>query len=204
MNGAVAFRDGAHTRVGSGRMLRYRRPAYGHDGEGTVRLIVSVVGYILVQRDVPVGPGETHTLTIPLAEGTGTYTETVTVTSDLFRPAQPGVAAQQVLGSADIQNLRGVLADDPLRAVQVLPGVATGDATQARFMLVWLKRFVDNDARYEQFLCPNPSGTAISEYRSTCPYGGGTTPTTNPGGTTTTTAPPPSCYWWQWWCWLGF
>jgi predicted dienelactone hydrolase len=80
----------------------------------------------------------------------------------------------------------------------------TSNTTIAKYSVSWLKRFVDNDTRYEQFLCPNPSGTAISEYRSTCPYGGGTTPTTTPGGTTTTTAPPSSCYWWQWWCWLGF
>jgi N-acyl-D-aspartate/D-glutamate deacylase len=29
VNGAVAYRDGVHTGIGSGRMLRYRRPAYG-------------------------------------------------------------------------------------------------------------------------------------------------------------------------------
>jgi len=33
----------------------------------------------------------------------------------------------------------------------------------------WLKRFVDDDTRYDQFLCPPPSSTAISQYRSTCP-----------------------------------
>jgi predicted dienelactone hydrolase len=33
----------------------------------------------------------------------------------------------------------------------------------------WLKRFVDNDTRYDQFICPGPSGTAISDYRSSCP-----------------------------------
>ena len=53
--------------------------------------------------------------------------------ADRFRPAEPAVAAQQVLGSADIQNLRGVLADDPLRAVQVLPGVTTGDDLRSEF-----------------------------------------------------------------------
>ena len=37
------------------------------------------------------------------------------------------------LGSGDIQNLRGVVADDPVRAVQALPGVATGDDFQAEF-----------------------------------------------------------------------
>lgn len=100
---------------------------------GPQRLYVSVVGYILVRRAVTVRPGGTVDMTIPLTEGTGTYTETVTVAADRFRAAEPGVASQQVLGSADIQNLRGVLADDPLRAVQVLPGVATGDDLRSEF-----------------------------------------------------------------------
>ncbi len=100
---------------------------------GQRRLYVSVVGYILVQREVQIGAGQTLDILIPLSEGTGTYTETVTVTGDTFRAAEPAVVAQQVLGSADIQNLRGVLADDPLRAVQVLPGVATGDDLRSEF-----------------------------------------------------------------------
>ena len=33
----------------------------------------------------------------------------------------------------------------------------------------WLKRFVDNDTRYDQFICPGPSSSSISDYRSTCP-----------------------------------
>lgn len=100
---------------------------------GPQRLYVSIVGYILVRRELTVPRGGTADVTIPLSEGTGTYTETVTVAADRFRPAEPGVASQQVLGSADIQNLRGVLADDPLRAVQVLPGVATGDDLRSEF-----------------------------------------------------------------------
>jgi CarboxypepD_reg-like domain/TonB-dependent Receptor Plug Domain len=100
---------------------------------GMRRLFVSVVGYILVRRDVQVLAGTTLDITIPLSEGTGTYTEAVTVAADRFRESEPAVASQQVLGSADIQNLRGVLADDPLRAVQVLPGVATGDDFRSEF-----------------------------------------------------------------------
>ena len=100
---------------------------------GPHKLYVSVVGYILVRRDIQVPAGAVVDITIPLSEGTGTYTETVTVAADTFRTADPGVAAQQVLGSADIQNLRGVLADDPLRAVQVLPGVAAADDLRSEF-----------------------------------------------------------------------
>ena len=100
---------------------------------GPHRLYISVVGYILVRREIAVPEGKTLELTIPLSEGTGTYTESVTVAADRFRAPEPGVASQQMLGSADIQNLRGVLADDPLRAVQVLPGVAAADDLRSEF-----------------------------------------------------------------------
>ena len=43
------------------------------------------------------------------------------------------------------------------------------DTTTAKYMISWLKRYVDNDTRYEQFICPAPSGLAISDYRDTCP-----------------------------------
>jgi predicted dienelactone hydrolase len=39
----------------------------------------------------------------------------------------------------------------------------------ARMMVSWLKAFVDNDTRYVQFLCAGPTGTAVQEYRNTCP-----------------------------------
>jgi predicted dienelactone hydrolase len=42
----------------------------------------------------------------------------------------------------------------------------TPTAVQA---VAWLKRFVDNDTRYDQFICPGPSSSSISDYRSTCP-----------------------------------
>ena len=99
---------------------------------GTRRLRGSVVGYSVAERPVTVAAGEVVEATIPLAGGTG-YSEAVTVSADRFRQADPGAPAQQVLGSADIQNLRGVLTDDPLRAVQVLPGVATGDDLRSEF-----------------------------------------------------------------------
>ncbi|MER6507348.1 alpha/beta hydrolase [Nonomuraea sp. NPDC001636] len=43
------------------------------------------------------------------------------------------------------------------------------NTTMAKSMVAWLKRFVDDDTRYDQFLCPAPRGTAIEEYRDTCP-----------------------------------
>lgn len=48
----------------------------------------------------------------------------------------------------------------------------TSNTTVAKYMISWLKRFVDNDTRYEQFLCPAPDDRAIEEYRDTCPHAG--------------------------------
>ena len=46
----------------------------------------------------------------------------------------------------------------------------TSNTTQAKFFITWMKRYVDNDTRYEQFMCPNPgTSSTISQYRDTCP-----------------------------------
>nr|WP_250033488.1 dienelactone hydrolase family protein [Actinoplanes maris] len=47
----------------------------------------------------------------------------------------------------------------------------SSNTTIAQYSISWLKRFVDNDVRYDQFLCPAPRvSTSISDYRDTCPH----------------------------------
>ncbi|MDU0294007.1 alpha/beta hydrolase [Saccharothrix longispora] len=47
----------------------------------------------------------------------------------------------------------------------------SSNTTIAKYSIAWLKRFIDNDTRYEQFLCPAPGrSTQISDYRDTCPH----------------------------------
>jgi predicted dienelactone hydrolase len=49
----------------------------------------------------------------------------------------------------------------------------SSNTTIAKYTLSWLKRFIDNDTRYEQFLCPIPgTSTTISDYRGNCPHAG--------------------------------
>ncbi|WP_304455844.1 alpha/beta hydrolase [Nocardiopsis sp. YSL2] len=52
--------------------------------------------------------------------------------------------------------------------------VPTSSNTEiARNSIAWLKVFVDEDDRYEQFLCPAPSAgwfSPYSDYRDSCPY----------------------------------
>lgn len=102
---------------------------------GTAVLTVSVVGYLRTTRDVAVASHETTDLTIPLTEGTGSYTESVRVTGERFPRTETGVPTEQTLGSADLQNLKSTLADDPMRAVQSLPGVASSDDFKSEFSI---------------------------------------------------------------------
>jgi dienelactone hydrolase len=47
-------------------------------------------------------------------------------------------------------------------------GTTSNDA-QALSSIAWYKRYVDNDTRYDQFLCPGPSGANVEQYLQTCP-----------------------------------
>ena len=100
---------------------------------GSQTLVVSVVGFGLVRREVMVTSGQTSDLTIPVAGGASTYVEEVTVAASTFPEAEPAVSSQSVLGSRELLALRGVMADDPFRAVQTLPGVTTGDDFKGEF-----------------------------------------------------------------------
>lgn len=105
---------------------------FGNVEPGTYTLTVSFIGYTFVHRTIRVGRSALD-LTIPLAEGTGAYQENVTVSAATSAPTEVGVASQSELGSAGLQDLRGVAADDPMRAMQALPGVTTGDDFQSLF-----------------------------------------------------------------------
>jgi hypothetical protein len=100
---------------------------------GSFTITVSQIGYIFIKRKIDLPDKSTIGLIIPLADGQGTYTENVTVVAATERPAEPGVASQTVLGSGGLQSLRSVATDDPMRAVQALPGVAAGDDFRSEF-----------------------------------------------------------------------
>ncbi|HUR19591.1 MAG TPA: hypothetical protein VMZ90_02200, partial [Vicinamibacterales bacterium] len=106
--------------------------AFADVPDGRYLLTVSTIGYIFVRRTVEVS-GKPVAVTVPLAEGTGAYQEAVTVGGESLRTVEPGVASQIELGSAALQDLRGIATDDPMRAMQTLPGAATGDDFQAEF-----------------------------------------------------------------------
>ncbi len=100
---------------------------------GDYVLVASVVGYTLIRRAVTVRADEETPLEILLTEGVGTYEERIDVVAPLFERTEPGTVGETTIGSAELLNLRGLVADDPLRAVQAMPGVAASDDFTAEF-----------------------------------------------------------------------
>ncbi|MFF5181787.1 ricin-type beta-trefoil lectin domain protein [Micromonospora sp. NPDC000316] len=66
--------------------------------------------------------------------------------------------------------------------------VGRPNPVMVRTMLPFVKMFVDNDARYSQFLCPLLDSSGVVTYRSTCPL----LPTTPTTPTPTTPGPTPT------------
>ena len=97
---------------------------------GRRELYVSSVDFILVRRVVDVTSDAVIDITIPIVAGTGTYSETINVSGGTDERASP---SEQVLRGNELQQLRGVITNDPMRAIHVLPGVATGDDLRSEF-----------------------------------------------------------------------
>jgi hypothetical protein len=49
---------------------------------------------------------------------------------------------------------------------------STDNTIQSAATIAWLKRWVDDDTRYDQFLCPPPRNAGIAEIRDSCPLSG--------------------------------
>ena len=95
-------------------------------------IVASMVGYALLRADVTVVEGSVVPVTFRLSEGAGTFTDRITVAGDLRADPQdsPGASA---LHGRELENLRGVMLDDPLRAVQALPAATATDDFYSEF-----------------------------------------------------------------------
>lgn len=102
---------------------------------GDYVLNASTVGYRLVKRSFHLDPGEVKDFEIILSSDTFRLTETVVAKVGPFEAVRQDSPSVLVLAGNDAKNLASVLADDPLRAVQNLPGVSSNNDFDARFSL---------------------------------------------------------------------
>ncbi len=102
---------------------------------GDTTLTVTTVGYHAVKLSLHLEPGETRQFEVVLSADNFRRSDTVEVSSGPFETARQDSPSALVLAGNDIKNLASVLADDPLRAVQSLPGVSSNNDFDARFSL---------------------------------------------------------------------
>jgi hypothetical protein len=99
---------------------------------GQYVLAVSLVGYALWRQPIEVTAGETSAVTIRLSEGAGAFEEQITVTGAATSEIA-AVPAGASLHGRELQALRGVTLDDPLRALHALPSAAATDDFYSEF-----------------------------------------------------------------------
>lgn len=109
-----------------GRFSLGRVPAGAHE------LYVSAVDFILVRKRIVVSADATTDVIIVLTEGTGAYTESLDVTAPAAAPAGVPPVEGRIRG-IELLQLSGGMANDPLRAVQALPGVIASDDFRSEF-----------------------------------------------------------------------
>ena len=102
---------------------------------GDYDLRASTVGYQLLEKRFTLAPGEVKEFEIILSLDTSRRTDKVEVKSGPFEVSREDSPSELTLRGSEAKNLASVLADDPLRSVQALPGVTSNDDFDSRFSL---------------------------------------------------------------------
>ena len=98
---------------------------------GTYTVSFRLIGYALRRDAVQLGASGLE-LNVQLAEGVGAYEEHVIVAGTMRRAADQAPGGQALYGR-ELQTLRGLMMDDPLRAVHALPSVTATDDFYSEF-----------------------------------------------------------------------
>ena len=102
---------------------------------GEYVLRVSTVGYRIIKKPFSMAAGDVKEFDVTLSPDTFRKTETVVVDAGPFDLVRQESPSQLTLTGTEAKNLAGVLADDPLRAVQSMPGVVSNDDFNSRFSI---------------------------------------------------------------------
>ena len=99
---------------------------------GQYTIAASVIGYALLRAPIDVKAGSVLPVTFRMSEGAGSYTDRVTVSGTRRTDADAGPGSGALHGR-ELENLRGVMLDDPLRAIQAIPSATATDDFYSEF-----------------------------------------------------------------------
>jgi hypothetical protein len=170
----VGAHGGPLARVQVSILESQRQVITGNDGRfviaglapGSYTLQANAVGYWLVNVRFSLAAGEeTKEFEITLSPDNARRTETVEVKGDLFQGSDSPAIVKTNLTAAEVRQTSTVLADDPFRSIQTLPGVsATGnDDFLAQFSIMGAS-YQDVAIYIDGILVPSPfHGVEITE-----------------------------------------
>jgi hypothetical protein len=102
---------------------------------GSYVLVVSTVGYHLVRQEFSLAAGESKSFDVVLTSSMASRRDSIEVSAGPFEVAAQASASAMTIEGPERKNLASVLADDPLRAVQSLPGVTSNNDFSSEFSL---------------------------------------------------------------------
>ena len=102
---------------------------------GNYVLRTTTVDYYLIRQEFTLAAGESKNFDVVLTSSTDQRKDTVEVSAGTFGITPEVAAAAITLEGEERKNLASVLADDPLRAVQGLPGVTSNNDFDSEFSL---------------------------------------------------------------------
>lgn len=102
---------------------------------GDYVLHVSTVGYYLLRQNFALAAGEVREFEVVLAASSSRRTDSVEVKAGPFDLERQDSPTELTLAGNEAKNLASVLADDPLRAVQGLPGVTSNNDFNSEFSM---------------------------------------------------------------------
>jgi hypothetical protein len=148
--------------AGDGTFLLPNVPAGNH----TLRL--SAVGYRLMNVPVSVASADASVeLSLVMVPDNYRRTETVEVRADVFQAEDSPAVLEENLTSSEIRQASTVLADDPFRSVQALPGVSAAGNNEllAQFSVLG-SPFTDVGIYIDDVLILNPLHQDVSQQNS--------------------------------------
>lgn len=103
-------------------------------GPGEYRLEISATGYQTLTTRFHTELGGSKSVSVALSPYGDQHRDSIAVRSDMSS-IDTASGGKFTLTNSDMKNLATVIADDPFRAIQALPGVTSNDDFQARFSL---------------------------------------------------------------------
>jgi hypothetical protein len=99
---------------------------------GELELYITTIGYGLLKKSVLLKQGDDNRLDVALNKEAATQIGEITVKAEPFETAA-GTPSEQTLNKSELTALSSVMAGDPVRAAQALPGAVSNDDFTSSF-----------------------------------------------------------------------